>query len=162
MLRSRDMSEPMHFDVPDGDLPFTIGGESYAAHGAIPADDFPEFIAIVGELGGEKSDGEDTPDQPTHELIAGQLAVVKRALSYACPSDQAERLMANMAHGAEHPIPFPVVVKVLNWLMTEYGMGADAEDGDSDTEGAGVVRPLGQPSDSPDTSGATSAGSADA
>ena len=139
----------MHFDVPDGELPFTIGSQSFVAFGALPADDFPAFIEIVSRLG-EDVEAESKVEE-ARETVRMQIDVTMEALAMACPPDTVERIRTGISHNAEHRIPFPILVKILNWLMVQYKMAEDHESESEDESAPGVERPTPPTPDSPDT-----------
>lgn len=139
-----------HFEINEGSIEFTIGKQSFEAYGVLPAEDFADFIGIVGQMSADtKNDDEDAPDPTPEESVAElkrQIAKTMEAVAYCCPEDDAKRLADSLKKGAEHPVGFATLVAVLQWLMTEYRIsGVEDEDAkDSD-------RPTQPTSDSPDT-----------
>ena len=143
------MARILTYDVPDGDIEIHIGGEIYYAVGTIPALDFPKLIGVVGriakhaEAGG--ADGADTEAEVTE-----QIGMLTEAISYCLVPESRERLVAAISNGAESPVPFPVLIRLLNDLMSEYSLAGD-DDEDAAEPGEGV-RPTPPTPDSQATS----------
>ena len=157
----------LFFEVPEGTVPFTIGasregGQHFQAYGALPADDFPLFIRVVSRLAKEAEDNKalaevgegDTPApvekaEEAADVVERQIQVTMDALQLACPEESIQRIAAGIKHGAEHPIPFPTLISLLNKLLKLYKMAGEEDDdtGDSDSDMDGVERPTEPTSD---------------
>lgn len=149
-----------HIPVPDGDLQIGYGGTPEAPtftlefYGAVPAEVYPEFIDAVSSMAGKadelkklediKDDGELPEDfdlSSTREMIAGQIRAIVEAFEMAMPSEAHARLKEYIARDGTHVLPFNALLRTLNYVMREYGIGSDEADEDGGAADPGVTRP---------------------
>lgn len=135
-------------------IPFDVNGVDFEAAGSLPADDFIDFLAVVGELGrlGQKakdvSDTEEEGGSFDIETLRSQKELMAKAVGLALLPDSAERFMGLLSDRA-NPATLDLLTEVLMWLMEEYKLSAKGDDDDAeDEEGAVGSRPTKPTSDS--------------
>jgi hypothetical protein len=132
-------------------IPFEVNGVHFEAAGTLPADDFIDFLAVVGDLGKlgqqakERSDSEEEGGSFDIETLRRQKELMARAVSLALLPESVEAFHDAMKDRAR-PLSLDLLTEALMWLMEEYKLSK--ADDDADEEDDDAARPTQPSSDS--------------
>lgn len=138
-------------------LDFWIDDHQCFAAGKLAADDFVEFVGILGQLGSKGDDGKVAADG-----LGETIGLLADAVKLCCDDATVEFITVGM-RSKTNPIDLDILQSILSDLLAAYGMAGDKdENGDevADQEVAPGDRPTQRTSDSETGSASTNGGSA--